>query len=91
MADILKRHSELEVVEAENGICIEQNKVYMLPSKMYMTIEGDHLYLQHRDAVSLYPNVAIDIFFQSLAVAKGDEGIAVILLEWVVMAQKVQQ
>jgi two-component system CheB/CheR fusion protein len=79
MADILKRHSELEVVEAEHGTRIEQNKVYMLPSKMYMTIKDDHLYLQRREAISLYPNVAIDIFLQSLATAKGDESIAVIL------------
>lgn len=79
MADILKRHSELEVVEAEHGTLIEQNKVYMLPSKMYMTIKEDHLYLQRRDAISLYPNKAIDIFLQSLAAAKGDESIAVIL------------
>jgi two-component system CheB/CheR fusion protein len=79
MANILKKHSELEVVEAQDGTRIEQNKVYMLPSKMYMTIKGDRLYLQSRNAISLYPNRAIDIFLHSLAEEKGHESIAVIL------------
>ena len=79
MADILKKHSKLEIEEAENGTLIDQNKVYVLPSNMYMTIKEDHLYLQLRDEFSLYPNLAIDVFLQSLAQAKGDESIAVIL------------
>ena len=28
---ILKKHSKLEIYEAENGILIDENKVYMLP------------------------------------------------------------
>jgi two-component system CheB/CheR fusion protein len=44
-----------------------------------MTIKGDPLYLQRRDEFPLYPNLAIDVFLQSLAEAKGDESIAVIL------------
>jgi two-component system CheB/CheR fusion protein len=79
MALILKKHSELEVVQAEDGILIEQNKVYMLPANMYMTIKEGHLFLHRRDTMPLYPNKAIDIFLQSLATAKGDESIAVIL------------
>ncbi len=79
MADILKKHSKLEIVEAEQGILIEGNKVYMLPSNMYMTMRGGHLYLRPRNEFSLYPNRAIDIFLESLAEAKGHEGIAVIL------------
>ena len=79
MADILKKHSKLEIEEAENGTLIDQNKVYVLPSNMYMTIKEDRLYLQLRDEFSLYPNLAIDVFLQSLAQAKGDESIAVIL------------
>jgi two-component system CheB/CheR fusion protein len=79
MADILKKHSKLEICEATNGVLIEQDKIYLQPSKMYMTIDGDHLYLQPRNTSPLYPNLSVDIFLKSLADAKGDEGIAVIL------------
>jgi chemotaxis response regulator CheB len=79
LGDTLQKHSKLEIIEAENGTLIDQNKVYMLPSGMYMTIKGDRLYLQPRNSLPLYPNVAIDIFLQSLAEEKGDESIAVIL------------
>lgn len=79
LGDILKNHSKLVIHEAENGTLIDQNKVYLLPSDMYMTIKGDRLYLQSRSSLPLYPNIAIDIFLQSLAEEKGDESIAVIL------------
>jgi two-component system CheB/CheR fusion protein len=79
MADILKKHSKLEIHEAKNGILVEQDKIYLQPSDMYMTIVGNHLYLQPRNNFPSYPNISVDIFLQSLAEAKGDEGIAVIL------------
>jgi two-component system CheB/CheR fusion protein len=79
MVRILKKHSKLEIVEAENGTLIDQNKVYTLPSNKYMSIKADHLYLQSRSDFPLYPNIAIDRFLESLAEAKGDESIAVIL------------
>jgi two-component system CheB/CheR fusion protein len=79
MADILKKHCKLEIVEAENATLIDQNKVYTLPENMYMTILDDHLYLKRRNEVQVHPNIAIDIFLQSLAKAKGPESIAVIL------------
>jgi two-component system CheB/CheR fusion protein len=79
MADILKKHSKLEIIEAEQGTFIDQNKVYVLPPNRYMTIKDNHLYLKERLKFGLYPNRAIDIFLASLAGAKGDESIAVIL------------
>jgi two-component system, chemotaxis family, CheB/CheR fusion protein len=79
MADILQKHSKLEIVEPVNDTIINQNKVYVLPANMYMTIKGDHLYLKPRSDFPLYPNAAIDIFLNSLAEAKGDQSIAVIL------------
>lgn len=79
LAVILKRHSRLEIFEAENASLIEQNKIYVQPSGMYMTVKNDHLYLQPRSIQSLYPNLSVDIFLNSLAEAKGEESIAVIL------------
>jgi two-component system CheB/CheR fusion protein len=79
MADILKKHSKLEIMEAVHGTLIDPNKIYVLPANMYMTINGDRLYLKPRSDFPSYPNVAIDIFLQSLAEVKGDESIVVIL------------
>ena len=76
---ILRLHSELEIIEAENGAHIDENKIYVLPSSSYMTMKNGHLYLSPRDQFALYPNLAIDIFLQSLASEKGDESIAIIL------------
>jgi chemotaxis response regulator CheB len=35
MADISKKYSKLGICEAQNGILIEQNKVYLQPSAIY--------------------------------------------------------
>ena len=77
--DILKLHSELEIVEAEDGIYIDENKVYLLPSSCFMTMKNSRLYLSPRDKFALYPNLAINIFLESLAKEKGDQSIAIIL------------
>ena len=79
LGHILKKHSKLEIIEVENATLIESNKVYLQPSDMYMTIENDRLFLFPRYLQSLYPNRSIDIFLNSLAVAKHDQSIAVIL------------
>jgi two-component system, chemotaxis family, CheB/CheR fusion protein len=77
--DILMLHSKLEIVEAENGTQIDENKIYVLPSSSYMIIKNGRLYLSPRDNFPLFPNLAIDIFLKSLAEEKGDESIAIIL------------
>jgi two-component system, chemotaxis family, CheB/CheR fusion protein len=77
--DILMLHSKLEIIEADNGTYIDENKVYVLPSSSYMIIKNGRLYLSARDNFPLFPNLAIDIFLKSLAEEKGDESIAIIL------------
>lgn len=76
---ILKRHSSLEVVEAEDNMLIEKNKIYTLPAHAYMTIKKGKVHLQPRHNITSNRNNAIDVFFNSLAVEKGKEAIAVIL------------
>ncbi|MCW3107687.1 MAG: chemotaxis protein CheR, partial [Segetibacter sp.] len=79
LSEILQRYSKLEVLEAEDGMDIENDKVYIPPSANYLTIENDKLYLQPRVMESRNYNFAINIFLQSLAQAKGERSIAVIL------------
>lgn len=77
--EILKKHSKLKIVEAKDGKLLEQNKIYIPPASMHITIQNDRLYLHLRDAGAMYPNWTVDIFLNSLAVSKGDHSLAVIL------------
>ena len=79
LADILKRHSKLEIREAEDGKPIENDVVYIPPSSSYLFIKDDQLYLQSRTAETRNYNFLIDTFLTSLAEAKRDKSIAVIL------------
>lgn len=76
---ILEKHSKLKFVQAGNDMLIEKDTIYMPPASMYMTIKDDRLYLQKRLETTLQPNRSVDVFFNSLAKAKGNKCIAVIL------------
>jgi two-component system CheB/CheR fusion protein len=78
MAQILKRHSKLQIVEVKNRIQIESNKVYLIPSSKYMTIKNGRLLLSDKKDRHP-PHLTIDHFFSSLADACGQKAIAVIL------------
>ena len=79
LKEILNRHSKLEILEAENGVAIENDKVYIPPPSSYITIKNDKLYLQPRIHESANYNFLIDIFLKSLAADKGEKSMAVIL------------
>ena len=76
MADILSKHTEMSVCQAEDGIGVEADTVYLIPPKKYMTLEGDRLMLS--DAVGTL-NHPIDAFFVSLAEERKERSIAVVL------------
>jgi two-component system CheB/CheR fusion protein len=79
LREILLRHSKLEIVEAEDGMPIENDVVYIPPSTSYLSIKNDTLYLHPRVMESRSYNYAINTFLQSLAEAKADKSIAVVL------------
>jgi chemotaxis response regulator CheB len=79
LADILKRHAKLSIVEVENGMFIERNKIYTQPPGSYMTINNGFLYLHPRTEYPMYPNKSIDIFLKSLAATGAGESIVIIL------------
>lgn len=77
MADILGKYTEMTVLQAENGMEVEPNRVYLIPPKMNITYQEGKLYLKEYAQGQL--NHPIDIFLVSLAEQKGDHSIAVIL------------
>ena len=77
MADILGKHTEMTVVQAENEMAVKPDTVYLIPPKNNMTIRGGRLYL--REFVPGKINHSIDVFFNSLAAEKKEKAIAVVM------------
>ena len=77
MADILSKHTEMQVYQAENGMAVEADTVYLIPPKKFMTIKDGKLILTDYAPVTL--NHPIDVFFSSLAEEKKEHSIVVVL------------
>ena len=78
MAQILKSHSKLKIIEVTDQTPVESNRVYLIPSTSFMTIRKGKLILadkkdKHR------PHLTIDHFFSSLAEERGRKAIGIIL------------
>ncbi|MGY0041234.1 CheR family methyltransferase [Pedobacter sp. NJ-S-72] len=78
MAQILSRHSKLQVVEATHNLIIEPNTVYVIPSSHFMEIKGGRLILTDKKNKPR-PHMTIDYFFISLAKEQTTHAIGVIL------------
>ncbi|MEJ7645663.1 MAG: chemotaxis protein CheB [Chryseolinea sp.] len=78
MVELLSRHSKLEVLEAQNGLEVMLNKVYLIPNNRFMTIDDGKLYLTEKDGIPT-PHLTINKFLTSLSTDFGDKAIAVIL------------
>lgn len=78
MRELLSKHSKLVVQEAQNGMRVLGNQVYLIPNDMFMTIRGGSLYLIKKENPR-GPHMTINTFFTSLATDYGQKAIAVIL------------
>ena len=76
MADILSKHTEMTVCQADNGTPVEPDTVYLIPPKKYMTVKDSRLVLSDAPGTLNHP---IDAFFHSLAEEKREHAIAVVL------------
>jgi two-component system CheB/CheR fusion protein len=66
MAEILRSHTRMRVIEAKNKLTIEPNSVYTIPPNQFLKIEGGRLRVtdpQTSDGIRM----PIDFFFRSLA------------------------
>ncbi|WP_198675429.1 CheR family methyltransferase [Pleomorphovibrio marinus] len=77
MAELLAKHSKLQISIAENEMQVEPNRVYLMPQGKNMSIKNGRLLLT--DSKPLQPNTSIDIFLDALAEDQGEKCIAVIL------------
>ena len=77
LVDILGKYTAMPVTEAEDGMRVERNHIYLLPPKYNIEIISDTLYLSEYNHSHI--NHPIDIFFRSLANAYENKAVAVIL------------
>jgi two-component system, chemotaxis family, CheB/CheR fusion protein len=77
LPQILSRETSMPVLEVEDGVRVERNKVYVMPPSVEMTISDGVLHLQK--IPEKRPHLPIDTFFQSLAMDQGSRAIGVIL------------
>ncbi|WMJ74819.1 chemotaxis protein CheB [Cytophagaceae bacterium ABcell3] len=78
IAELLAKHTEMKVIEAEDNMLVRPNCVYVIPVKKYLTIRFGRLKVSEKE-VAKAPNVAIDKFFESLAFDQKDKAISIIL------------
>ncbi len=78
MAELLSKHTAMQVVEAGEDMPLKPNCIYLIPTKKILTLKGEKLQLEEK-VRNNHPNTTIDIFFESLASEKRDKAIGIIL------------
>lgn len=78
MPELLAKHTNMPVAEADDEVEVEPNKVYLIPGRKNITIAKGRLVLQNRPPTKQL-NFSIDIFLESLAIEMGHLSIGVIL------------
>jgi two-component system, chemotaxis family, CheB/CheR fusion protein len=78
LTEILGRVTQMRVCEAQHGMVVEPNHVYVIPPNAKMVLDGGVLELSPREKVfgKYMPG---DAFFVSLAADRGHKSIAVVL------------
>ncbi len=78
LSEILSRSTTMPVIEVQEGMAVEPNRVYVIPPNASMTIARGVLLLTPRDR-SKKGLMSVDTFLLSLAQERGDRAIAVVL------------
>ena len=78
MVELLARETPMQVCEAEQGMTIEPNRVYIIPPNQNLTLRQGQLHLSKVDQPR-GANVAFDGFFRSLAEHQQEKAIGIIL------------
>lgn len=77
LGEILGKYTEMPVVQAEDGMELVENKVYVIQPGKNMVIQNGKLLLTNQNPKEL--NLPIDMFFRSLAAEAGANAIAIVL------------
>ena len=78
LVELVARHTDMKVFEAEDHQEVQRKCVYVIPNTKLITIQRNELRLSDKQNQKL-PNNAVDVFLYSLAKEKRDKAVAVIL------------
>lgn len=78
MAELLSKHTSMQVQEAEDHAFTRPNCVYVLPSGKQLSLQNGRLRLTEKPR-NREPNFAVDAFFESLAIDRGTYAIGIVL------------
>ena len=78
MPELLKRHTNMDVIEAQDGMTVVPDRVYVIPPNKDMSIFGRVLQIA-APAEMRGLRMPIDSFFRSLAEDQGEKAISIIL------------
>ena len=79
LSDALAQATTMKVAQAEQGMRVEPNRVYVIPPGVQLAIEQGTLKLSPLEVDELRPHLPIDFFLRSLAAERGRHAIGVIL------------
>ncbi|EEG76398.1 chemotaxis protein CheB [Dethiobacter alkaliphilus] len=78
LSELLKQYTNLQVHEAEDGMAVAPNSVYVIPANTELTIRGGRLYLSEPGrprGLCLF----VDILFRSLAQEQKERSVCIVL------------
>lgn len=78
MPELLSRHTKMKVHQIQNGMALSPGCIFLNPPKYNVIISEGHFLLIDQELVQRI-NLAIDTFFDSLAVNIGEKSIGIIL------------
>jgi two-component system CheB/CheR fusion protein len=78
LVELVGRHTDMKVFEAEDLQEIERKCVYVIPNTKLITIQKNQLRLTEKANLKA-PNNAVDVFFHSLAKERKNKAIAVVM------------
>ncbi|MBM7616044.1 chemotaxis protein CheB [Alkaliphilus hydrothermalis] len=78
MVDILSKYTTMQVLEAQEDMSVETGKIYLIPPNKLLTIKENKLHLTQLNP-QYKLNLAIDVFFNSLAENFQNKAIGVVL------------
>lgn len=79
LVELVSKHTDMHVFEAEHNMKVERKCIYVIPPKKIMKITDGKLQLSEKQAADKGPNTAIDIFLHTLAEDKKEKAIAIIM------------
>ena len=79
LAELLARSTQIPVIEVKHHTIVKPDQVYVIPPGKNIALKGEALTLSLRSNKSGSVNMPIDHFFNSLALAREDGAIGVVL------------